>query len=169
MLDIPNNCSAWCHNSFLHFDVSKGCVELIEEKADDAKVSNVHCLTKARAPYASDFKASGVQCRLDINLQWLGREAIAIQRGALEVSKLRKLVWPFVPSTQVGLGNGTQDNLHWTNTEKKKSFHPNNSTSILYNLNKYTFIHKNRTQERVIFRAHKTIYIRIILKSFYRN
>ena len=82
MLDIPNNCSAWCHNYFLHFDVSKGCVELIEEKADDAKVSNVQCLTKARAPYASDFKASGVQCRLDINLQWLGREAIAIQSGA---------------------------------------------------------------------------------------
>ena len=52
--------------------------ELIEEKADDAKVSNFHCLTKARTPYASDFKASGVQCRLDINLQWLGREAIAI-------------------------------------------------------------------------------------------
>ena len=76
MLDIPNNCSAWCHNSFLHFDVRK-------EKADDAKVSNVTRLTKARAPYASDFKASGVQCRLDINLQWLGREAIAIQRGAL--------------------------------------------------------------------------------------
>ena len=83
MLDIPNNCSAWYHNSFSHFDVCKGCVELIEEKADDAKVSNVHRLTKARAPYASDFKASGVQCRLDINLQWLGREAIAIQRGAL--------------------------------------------------------------------------------------
>ena len=98
MLDIPNNCSAWCHNSFLHFDVSKGCVELIEEKADDAKVSNVHCLTKARAPYASDFKASGVQCRLDINLQWLGREVIAIQRGALQVSKLGKFVSPFVKS-----------------------------------------------------------------------
>ena len=83
MLDIPNNCSAWCHNSFSHFDASSGCVELIEEKADDAKMSNVHRLTKARAPYASDFKASGVQCRLDINLQWLGREVIAIQRGAL--------------------------------------------------------------------------------------
>ena len=77
---------------FSHLDVSKDCVELIEKKADDAKVSNVQRLTKARAPYASDFKASGVQCCLDINLQWLGREAIAIQRGALEVSKLRKLV-----------------------------------------------------------------------------
>ena len=102
MLDIPNNGSAWCQNSFLHFDVSKGCVELIEEKADDAKVSNVQRLTKARAPYASDFKASGVQCRLDINLQWLGSEAIAIQRGALKVSKLGKFVSPFASPFYAG-------------------------------------------------------------------
>ena len=69
--------------TLFHTLMSVKVEKLIEEKADDAKVSNVHCLTKARAPYASDFKASGVQCRLDINLQWLGREAIAIQRGAL--------------------------------------------------------------------------------------
>ena len=151
MLDIPNNCSAWCHNSFLHFDVSKGCVELIEEKADDAKVSNVHCLTKARAPYASDFKASGVQCRLDINLQWLGREAIAIQRGALEVSKLGKFVSPFVKFLLRSLVWAMAHKTIYIGIILSKFLSKLSQPQFSTIWKKYQFLHKNKTQHRAIF------------------
>ena len=64
--------------------------------------------------------------------------------------KIRKICFPLcqVPSTQVGLGNGIQYNLHWNNT--KQVFIETKSTSIFYNLNKYQFLHNNKTQQLVI-------------------
>ena len=64
--------------------------------------------------------------------------------------KIRKICFTLcqVPSTQVGLGIGIQYNLHWNNPKKIVE---TKSTSIFYNLNKYQFLHKNKTQQRVIF------------------
>ena len=144
MLDIPNNCSAWCHNSFLHFDVSKGCVELIWRESRWCEGVQCPLFDQGKGTLCIWLQGLWSTMPPGYQLAMVGQGSNCHSKRCTRSFKIRKICLTLcqVPSTQVGLGNGTQDNLHWNNT--KPVFIETKSTSIFYNLNKYQFLHKNK-------------------------